>query len=44
MYQNLNKDNLHLLSTVYAENIQFVDPAHKVNGLKELTAYFAALY
>ena len=44
MYQNLNRDNLHLLATVYAENVQFVDPAHEINGLKELTAYFAALY
>jgi len=44
VYQKLNRDNLHLLGTVYAENVQFIDPAHEVNGLKEMTAYFAALY
>jgi len=44
VYQKLNRDNLHLLGTVYAENVQFIDPAHEVNGLKDLTAYLGALY
>jgi hypothetical protein len=44
LYQKLNKDNLHLLSDVYAENITFRDPLHQVQGLASLTEYFANLY
>lgn len=44
MYNNFNKDNLHLLATVYSENVQFIDPAHEINGLEKLTVYFATLY
>lgn len=44
LYQMLNKDNLHLLSLVYDENIIFQDPMHKVVGLEALTQYFSRLY
>lgn len=44
MYQNLNKDNLHLLEPFYTVNVQFIDPVHEIQGLEQLTAYFAALY
>ncbi|WP_299568183.1 nuclear transport factor 2 family protein [uncultured Shewanella sp.] len=44
MYQRLNKDTLHLLSQVYSNNIVFQDPLHKVEGLANLTNYFANLY
>lgn len=44
MYQRLNSDNLHLLAEVYREDVVFLDPAHEIKGLSELTRYFAALY
>ena len=36
MCQNLNKDNLHLLGAIYSENVQFIDPAHEINGLENM--------
>lgn len=44
MYQTLNKDNLHLLQTVYSEDICFIDALHEVSGLDQLAQYFAAMY
>ena len=44
MYQHLSKDNLHLLKDMYREDIEFVDPAHRICGIKALTGYFASLY
>ncbi len=44
MYKELSYDNLHLLEGVYSSDIRFVDPAHEINGLGQLTEYFAALY
>lgn len=44
LYQRLNKDNLHLLSEIYSEDIEFSDPLHQVSGLPALTQYFAAMY
>ncbi len=43
-YTALNHSNLHLLDTIYTEDIYFVDPAHAFQGLAKLTAYFQALY
>lgn len=44
IYSNLNATNLQTLKTVYREDVRFIDPAHEVNGIDNLTAYFAALY
>lgn len=44
VYQNLNRDNLHSLTAVYTHDIHFVDPAHEIVGLENLTSYFASLY
>ena len=44
MYQNLHADNLQTLKTVYREDVRFVDPAHEINGIANLTSYFSALY
>lgn len=44
MYQQLNKDNLHLLQQVYRDDIGFRDPMHQVNGIDDLTRYFANMY
>ncbi len=43
-YINLNADNLELLSSIYSEDICFVDPAHELRGLTRLKEYFANLY
>lgn len=44
MYVNLNANNLHTLKDVYREDIRFVDPAHEILGLDNLTVYFANMY
>lgn len=44
MYKELNAENLHLLEDVYSSDIQFIDPAHEINGLDHLKEYFSALY
>ncbi|WP_228768399.1 nuclear transport factor 2 family protein [Shewanella sp. TC10] len=44
MYQSLNKNSLHLLKQVYSKDVVFQDPLHKVDGLNDLTNYFANLY
>ena len=43
-YRALNKDNLHRLKEIYAEDVRFIDPAHTINGLAQLRRYFGALY
>ena len=43
-YTILNRSNLHLLSSIYTEDIIFIDPAHRIEGLPGLSAYFEALY
>lgn len=43
-YTKLNRSNLHLLSSIYTEDILFKDPAHSIEGLPQLLAYFEALY
>lgn len=44
VYQELDRDNLHLLGEVYADDVQFTDPLHQVNGLSALGDYFARMY
>ncbi len=44
IYQRLDADTLHLLGEIYADNIHFTDPAHEIDGLDNLTTYFASLY
>jgi hypothetical protein len=44
MYQNLSADNLQTLKSVYRDDVRFIDPAHEINGIDNLTAYFSALY
>lgn len=43
-YQQLNASRLDLLAEIYTEDIVFVDPAHEIRGLQQLTTYFAGLY
>ena len=44
VYQKLNTNNLALLSSIYHEDVIFIDPLHQVEGLSDLHKYFAALY
>ena len=44
MYQTLDKDNLHLLSDLYSDDIVFVDALHEIKGLPALEQYFAGMY
>ena len=44
VYSALNSSNLETLQDIYREDISFVDPAHEVNGISELTRYFEHLY
>lgn len=44
MYQKLSVDNLNTLQNVYRNDIRFIDPAHEIVGIDNLTAYFSALY
>ncbi|CRM39553.1 SnoaL-like domain protein [Pseudomonas sp. 24 E 13] len=43
-FATLDKHNLHLLDSLYSDDIVFVDPLHEVHGLPELHRYFAQLY
>ena len=44
VYQRLSSDNLELLSTIYHQNVHFIDPMHQVRGLDNLSQYFENLY
>ncbi|MGN5148919.1 nuclear transport factor 2 family protein [Aeromonas enteropelogenes] len=44
LYQQLDRQLLHRLSEVYADEVVFIDPAHRIEGLAALSDYFAALY
>jgi ketosteroid isomerase-like protein len=44
IYQTLDSSNLNLLSDIYCEDIQFIDPMHEINGIVDLRRYFANLY
>ncbi|QXB55100.1 nuclear transport factor 2 family protein [Aeromonas sp. FDAARGOS 1415] len=44
LYQQLDRDELHRLSEVYASEVLFTDPAHRIEGLAALTDYFSCLY
>lgn len=44
VYQQLNKENLHLLSDVYHQEVVFEDAAHRLEGWDALESYFETLY
>ncbi|MEZ5515996.1 MAG: nuclear transport factor 2 family protein [Gammaproteobacteria bacterium] len=43
-YENLSLERLVLLREIYTEDVCFEDPAHGIQGLDALTAYFRKLY
>lgn len=44
LYRTLDASNLEALQEVYRKDIHFVDPAHDIKGLDDLTKYFDHLY
>lgn len=44
VYSALGPDNVERLAEVYAPDVSFEDPAHKLHGLAQLTDYFANLF
>lgn len=44
LFRDLRRDNLHILDDVYAPQIVFEDPLHRVMGLAALKDYFGRLY
>ena len=40
----LDAKHLHLLPELYAREVIFEDPFHRIEGLSQLTEYFASLY
>jgi hypothetical protein len=44
VFQALRHDTLPLLDEIYAEEIVFEDPLHRVEGLASLKAYFSRMY
>ncbi|MBV7296583.1 nuclear transport factor 2 family protein [Enterovibrio paralichthyis] len=44
VYRSLRKDNLHSLDTIYAKNVVFEDPAHRIEGYDNLARYFETMY
>ena len=43
-FNQLNKDNLHILNQVYAEDLEFKDPIHQIHGLENYKKYLGRLY
>ncbi|WP_105170346.1 nuclear transport factor 2 family protein [Pseudoalteromonas sp. T1lg24] len=44
MYNKLDRANLSLLANIYHQDVVFIDPLHRIDGLSELTKYFSNLY
>ena len=44
VYTGLNRSNIETVSTIYDENVTFIDPFHEIRGLKTLRHYFNELY
>ena len=43
-YESLGTDDLHLLETLYTEDVHFEDPAHALQGRKTVMNYFSSLF
>ncbi|WP_372881265.1 nuclear transport factor 2 family protein [Psychromonas sp.] len=44
LYESLDKHNLDQLGLLYSDDINFIDALHNLNGLDQLSHYFANLY
>jgi hypothetical protein len=44
LFENLNKDTMHLIPEFYASDVEFIDPVGKIKGSKNITKYYENLY
>lgn len=44
LYNKLDKSNLSSLGSIYHQDVVFIDPMHRIDGLENLTRYFANMY
>ena len=44
VYENLGKNSLDGLTTLYTKDVYFEDPAHAIQGISALTDYFEKLF
>ena len=44
LYNKLDRSNLSLLDGIYHQDVIFIDPLHRIDGLQALTHYFANMY
>jgi len=44
VFNNFNKDSVHLLDKFYHPNVKFKDPLSNLNSLEELKKYYLKLY
>lgn len=44
VYQALNIDTIDTIEQIYSHDVHFIDPAHEIRGLADLTVYFKNLY
>lgn len=44
IFNTLGRDTLHLVDELYDEDVQFIDPFHRVRGRAALRDYYAAMY
>lgn len=42
-YRSFTYEDIAQLGKIYADDVQFIDPVHKMNSLNELSDYFASL-
>jgi hypothetical protein len=43
-FNQIDRDHLGLLSSMYSEDISFQDPIHEIQGLEHLRQYFTRMY
>lgn len=44
LYHSLNKDSIELVKDVYADDIVFIDPFHRIEGMSQYLKYCADMY
>lgn len=43
-FNELRKDNLHILDNFYHQDLEFIDPVHSLKGLDAIKKYYANMY
>ena len=44
IFDALDRDHISLVSELYTEDIEFIDPVHRLRGLAQVEDYFRRLY